>query len=216
VSLEGRRQGLLRLVQQYREQECRRVLAAAQQEAAELLRESFRKERTHLHKRVLAERSRARSLIQAARAEQKTRERWMNERVHLELLESAWPLLKERLLAHWRLPDQRRRWARSYLRQALDLLPRAHWTVRHAPEWREDERREIARELIDVLGRGPAFRSENGIEAGLIVESGGAVLDASLSGLLRDRAGLESRLLALIGAARGTVELFSEDLSQGS
>jgi hypothetical protein len=112
-------------------------------------------------------------------------------------------LLRERLLARWRVPEQRQRWAECYLRQALDLLPRARWTVRHAPEWRERERQGIAAELTGRLGQTPRFQSEGGIEAGLIVESGGAVLDASLEGLLLDRSRLESRLLALVGAGHG-------------
>ncbi len=198
MNLDERRKGMLKLVADYREQECRRILDAARREAAELTRQTFRKERARLHAHVVAERSRARSLIQAARAEQATQERWSNERTSLELLESAWPLLRERLLARWQVPGQRQRWADSYLRQAVELLPPARWMVRHAPEWREKERREIAEQLAERLGHRPRFQSEGGLEAGLVVESGGAVLDASLQGLLRDRARLESRLLALV------------------
>jgi hypothetical protein len=198
VNLDERQQGLLKLVEDYREQECGRILAAARQEAAELRTQSFRKQRARLHSRIVAERSRARLRIQAARAELATRERWTSERTNLELLQTAWPLLRERLLARWRVPEQRQRWAGTYLRQAIALLPRARWTVRHAPEWRESERREIGAELAERLGEAPRFQSDGGIEAGLIIECGGAVLDASLRGLLQDRARLESRLLALI------------------
>ena len=42
----------------------------------------------------------------------------------------------------------------------------------------------MAEELTERLGQA-RFQSEGGIEAGLIVECGGAVLDASLQGLLR-------------------------------
>ena len=201
MNLAERQKGLLKLVEDYREQECRRLLDGARQEAGELLRKRFRRERDQLHKRVLAERSRAQSLIQAARAERATRERRTSEHWSLDLLESAWPLLRERLLARWRVPERRQRWAARYLRQARDLLPRERWTVRHAPEWRESERQAMVVELIEYLGRAPRFQSEGRIAAGLIVESGGAVLDASLEGLLQDRARLEARLLALLGAA---------------
>lgn len=200
MNLSERQEGLLRLVDEYREQECLRVLGAARKEAAELRRQSFRKQRAYLHGRVLAERNRARSRIEAARAEQMTRERWIRERRNLELLQSAWPLVRERLLAHWRVSEQRRRWAETYLHRALEVLPRGRWTVRHAPEWREQERQEVLAELTQVLGQAPRFQSEGDIEAGLIVESRGAVLDASLSGLLQDRKRLEARLLALLAA----------------
>lgn len=203
MNLDERRNGLLKLVAEYREQECRRILSAARQEAAEVTRQSFRKEKEQLHNRVVAERNRARSRIQAARAERATRERQSSERASLDLLERARPLLRERLVARWRVPEQRRRWTASYLHQALDLLPRGRWTVSHAPEWQESEQREMAQELTACLGRTPRFRSEGGIEAGLIVECDGAVLDASLRGLLQDRSRLESRLLALVEEGRG-------------
>ena len=200
MNLDERQKGLLRLVEDYREQECGRILAAARQEAAELVRQSFHKQRGHLHSRVVAERSRAQARIRAARAEQATQERQISEHMNLELLKSAWPLLRERLLAHWQVPEQRGRWAETYLRRALDLLPHGRWTVRHAPEWRDRERGGLLAELTEVLGQAPGFQSEGGIEAGLIVASGGAMLDASLRGLLQDRTGLEARLLALVAA----------------
>ena len=40
--------------------------------------------------------------------------------------------------------------------------------------------------------------------AGLIVESGNALLDASLEGLLRDRKRLEARLLVLLAERGGS------------
>lgn len=203
MRFEERRNGLLRLVTEYREEECRRILTAARQEAAESTRRSFRQARAQLHSRAVAERSRARALIQAARAERATRERRGSEHTSLKLLELAWPLLRERLLARWRLPEGRRRWAASYLNQALDLLPRGRWIVRHAAEWQEVEQREMAQKLTEHLGQPPRFQSESGIEAGLIVECAGALLDASLSGLLQDRSRLESRLLSLIEAGHG-------------
>lgn len=203
MNLAERQRGLLRLVADYREQECRRLLAAAREEAAEIRRQSFRKQRAYLHNYVLAERSRARAEIQAARAEQRTRERGVSERRSLELLQAALPMLRERLLQRWRVPEQRRRWTETYLHRALDLLAHGGWTVRHAAEWHDGERAELRAELTEILGQEPSFRCETAIEAGLIVESGGAVLDASLRGLLQDRTRLEARLLALLAAEAG-------------
>jgi hypothetical protein len=203
MNLDERRKALLRLVQEYRDRECRRILADARKEAAELRRQSFHKQRALLHSRIVAEQSRARVRIQAARAERATQGRWASEKRNLELLQAAWPLVRERLVARWRVSEQRRRWTETYLRRALDLLPGGRWTIRHAPEWCDRERREALAELTEVLGQPPRFQSEEGMEAGLIIESGAAALDASLRGLLQDRAGLEARLLALVaGRAR--------------
>lgn len=201
MNLGERQEGLLKLVEEYRDQECQRILAAARQEAADLRRQSFRKHRAHLHSQVLAERSCARARIQAARAERATRDRLVGEVKNLALLRSAWPLLRERLVVRWRSPEQRRRWTETHLRRALDLLPHGHWTVHHAPGWSDEEQRELLAELTNVLGQAPRLRREANIEAGLIIDSGGALLDASLGGLLQDRSRLEARLLALLAMA---------------
>jgi len=204
MNLGERREALLRLVEDYREQECRRILASAQEEASELRRRAFAKQRAYLHSRVLAERSRIRDSIQGARAERATRQRWTSERRSLELLESAWPLVRERLLARWQVPEQRRHWTSTCLHRALVLLPHGPWIVRHAPQWPDEERRDALMELTEVLGQAPGIRCESGIAAGLIVESGKALLDASLEGLLRDRTRLEARLLVLLAEGDGS------------
>jgi len=198
MKLEDRQAGLLKLVEQYRDQECARLLDAARAEAKALIAETFRKERAFLHGRIVGERSRALARIQAARAERATRERWSSERTSLGLLGSAWPRLRERMVARWADPAGRQVWADRYLREALLVLPKGRWEIRHAADWSEAERREPTAGLTGRLGRSPRFETDGRIAAGLIIACEGAVLDASLDGLLRDRARLEARLLALL------------------
>jgi hypothetical protein len=198
MKLEDRRKALLLVVQEYREQECRRLLDAAQAEAAGLIRDTFRKQRSLLHNRVVAERARAQARIQAARAERATRDRRRTEQASIVLLEAAWPLLRARLADLWSVPERRRAWTERYLRRGLELLPRGRWEVRHAAAWSESERGDAVQELSRRLGRSPRFETDGGMEAGLIIACEGAVLDASLEGLLRDRQRLEARLLALL------------------
>lgn len=201
MNLAEREASLLRLVAEYREQECRRLLDAARAEAVALVAATYQRERAHLHERMVAERRRAHGRIQAAQAERATRERWLTERAHADLLAAAWPRLSEALLARWREPRSRADWVASHLDEALRALPRGRWSVRHAPEWGEEERREPVRRLVEALGEAPRLQTDGGLAAGLVIASAGAVLDASLAGLLRDRARLEARLLALIEAA---------------
>lgn len=199
MNLEERRQGLLQLVEDFRERECRRILGAARAEATQLIDRTYRKQRARLHERILAERVRARARIQAVRAEQATRERLAEEHGDFVLLESAWPLVRERLLAQWRRAEARRLWVETYLHRALDLLPsKEPWTIRHACEWNEQEREAVLAALPGLPDRSPDFVGEEGIEAGLIIASGGTMLDAGLQGLLWDRAHLQARLLALV------------------
>jgi hypothetical protein len=204
MNLEERKAGLLQLVEEYRERECRRLLEAAREEAATLIGQTYRKERAHLHARVVSERSRAQALVQAARAERATRQRWSSERAHLGLLDAAWPRLRARLAARWGEPAGRRVWTERYLAEALGLLPKGRWEIRHAAGWGEEERLGATQELSQRLGCAPRFETDGRIAAGLIVEAGGGVLDASLDGLLRDRRRLEARLLALLRAPAAT------------
>lgn len=199
MTLEDRETRLLGVVEAYREQECRRLLEGAEQEARELLQQAYRKVRRHLHRRVVAERSRARARIEAAQAEQTTRERMSRERWHLVLLETAWPRLEKALLERWGRPDDRREWVSHFVGEALATVPRQAWTIQHAPDLDSAYQEAVRAELTPKLEHAPIFRADPKIRAGLIIRSGDAVLDATLDGLLADRRRMEARLLALLG-----------------
>ena len=198
MKLEDRVQGLLGLVRDYEARECREILAGAQAEVRRLLAETYRRERARLHERVVSERANARSRILAVRAERDTRIRSSSERANARLLELAWPRLRTQLQSRWSAPQTRRVWIGTALSQALAVLPSGRWTVRHPPDWPATERAELRARLESVLGQAPSFLSDGGLIWGLIIEAEGALLDASLDGLLRDRGRIEARLLALL------------------
>jgi len=203
MNVEESAKNLLKLVEGYRSQECREAIDKARAEAAEILRRAWRREREHLHASVQAERSRARALIQAAQAERATRERASGDRQNAVLLAEAWPRLRALLLARWRDPAGRETWLARALDQARKSLPPGPWTVRHAPDWGAPEA--AGPSLAVVAGpkgecRALRFLADSGIAAGLIIEGGAAVLDASLDGLVADRQRLEARFLALLAA----------------
>lgn len=202
MSLEGREHGLLRLVAEQRDATCRRLVAEAEDAARELLRQTHRKERAHLHRRVLEERARIQARIQAVEAERVTRERRQQARSSAGILEQAWPLLQAGLQRRWGDAEGRRHWVGRCVQQALGALPAGAWTVRHAPGWPAVEQQAVREELTRTLGVEPQLRSDASIEAGLIIDSGGACLDGSLRGLLADRQRLEARLLALLAGER--------------
>jgi hypothetical protein len=204
MSLEERERALLRLVAEQKEEACRRLLAEAEDAARELLRQTHRKERAHLHRRVVDERARIQARIQAVEAERVTRERRQQARSSASVLEQAWPLLQLGLQQRWQDPEGRRLWVERCLRQALGALPMGAWTLRHAPGWSPAEQQAVREELTRTLGVEPQLRSDSAIEAGLVIDSGGACLDASLNGLLADRPRLEARLLALLAGENGT------------
>lgn len=197
MKADAREQALLRLIAEYRERDCRRLLEDARRRAAEMRRQTYARERAALHERVRAERSRAEGLIQAARAERATRARRHSEQTDRDVLAQALPALREALRARWREDDSRVAWVRGAFARALALLPRGDWGLRHAPDWPARERAELLTELEQALGAAPGSQSDASISAGLVIRAGGASLDVSLEGLLADRARIEARALAL-------------------
>lgn len=210
MNLEERAKGLLKLVETYRAQECREVLDRAGAESVDILRRAWRRERDHLHTSVEAERTRARSLIQSARAERSTRERSSGDRENARLLALAWPRIEAGLLARWQDPGQRDLWVGRALAAALESLPTGPWTVRHAPDWALPQTAapcvEFTARLAALGAPAPHFAPDPDLTAGLIVVSGAARLDASLTGLLLDRPPLEARLLALLAKAEAAAD----------
>jgi hypothetical protein len=203
MNLDEREAALIRLIEGYREGECRALLGVARAEAREILSRTYRNERARLHARVVAERAGARARIHAAWAERDTRERAGGERTNARILALAWPRLRQRLADRWRAPDSRVAWATGALEQARGLLPAGVWTVRHAPGWDAAEWRPLASALTEALQTEPRFIVDGSLTAGLVITSGGAVLDASLDGLLKDRTRIEARLLALLLGEEG-------------
>lgn len=197
MNSQEREQALLRLIDSYRDQSCRQLRDEAHAKAREILRRAYVKARSTLHQRVLAERSRAEGIIQVAEAERATRLRRWVERHDAELLSAAWPRLREALLARWTAPGTRNAWVDAHLAQAIALLPSGRWRVRHGLDWPDDERAAAVVRIQAASGESPELTADPRIAAGLVLASGGAVLDASLDGLLHDRGRIEARLLAL-------------------
>jgi hypothetical protein len=206
MKVEAREKALLQLVEEHRDRECRRIRENARRRADAMLKQSFEKQRLALHQRVSAERSRAHTLIEAARAERATRERRLGEQRDEAVLAAVWPALRAALLARWQEPGQRQDWVLGALECAVELLPRGDWLVRHAPDLSEDELVRWFQVTSERIGQAPRFLTDPSIGAGLIIACHGAVLDASLEGLLADRHRLEARALALWKDARTSME----------
>jgi hypothetical protein len=192
-----RERSLLALVAEYRDQECRRILDDAGRRAAKLIHDTYGRQRDALHRRVVAERSRAVGLIQAARAEAATRERRRSEAIDSTMIALAWPRLRAALAARWADPQGRRGWVESALGQALRRLPPGDWCIRHPGDWPAAEQDRLAEAVRAHAGVPPDLLADPGIDAGLVIASGNALLDATLDGLLRDREQVRARLLAL-------------------
>ncbi len=198
MKVRDRERDLLKLIEEDRDRECGQLLKRAREEASELLRQTYRRERRDLHRRLVDERARARARIEAAAAEMATHRRQRADKAHFALLAAAWPRLRERLSARWLQPETRRCWADRHLAQALRILPHRAWTIRYAPGWSLQERQAFEEALARDLDDPPGFVEDPAIGAGFVIQTPGASLDASLEGLLADRRALEARLLGLL------------------
>jgi hypothetical protein len=203
MRLEERERRLLDLIAEYRDAECRALLDKARAEARAQIATAYRQARSRLHEHVLMERANARARLHAARAERDTRSRASGERANARLLELAWPLLRQSLLARWADRVTRQIWAEQALALARRTLPSGLWTVHHPPDWVAQEWTPLAMRLTRELATAPRFQADAALSAGLLVVTEGAMLDASLEGLLKDRRRVEARLLSILAQLRG-------------
>lgn len=202
MNTEERERALLKLVADERDKACREIRTEAETRARSLIQDAYRRERAALHERIVAERARAEGILRAAAAERDTAERRRGEHADEALIAAAWPRLKAQLAERWASAEHRRAWVDTTLEQALERLPKRRWTIRHAGGWPQAEREAAQARLRQAGIEPPALRADGDLDAGLIVAAGGAVLDMSLEGLLRDHARIEARLLALAKAQK--------------
>jgi hypothetical protein len=198
MNVAEREQELLGLVREYREGECARLLEAALREGDRLIREAWKEGRRRLHRVVSEERESARSRVRSAEAELSTHRRMHEQRSNLALLNEAWDGVQAELRRQWTDAEGRRHWVEQVLAEAAANLPPGRRTLEYPQGWAETERRAAA-EALTLADSTPPEQVENPhLEAGLVVSSGHARLDASLRGLLADRTTVEARLLALL------------------
>ncbi len=187
---------MLKLVEDHELARCREVMARAQREARQLLREAHAAARERMHRhaqelKYLRNRERGR-----AQAELATAHRQHRQRGDRALLDAGWTQLRQALVARWQAPAARRRWIDNLARAALARLPRGSWTVTCPATWDRTEREALAKQIASALGTAPAWFEDRSVAAGLQFCVGGACLDGTLDGLLADRAAVEAMLLA--------------------
>lgn len=198
-----RKRELIRLVQEYSEQECENLIEEARSRSDSMIRAAHGNARQHLHEAVERERARAVSRIRSAEAELHTRRRSVEQRVAESLLREGWNLLGEQLERRWNTPHGRQQWIMRCAREALDQLPVGKWTIQHPADC---NRTDLDPFFTLVEKQAPKvsleFMIESKIVAGLIIGTANTYLDMSLEGLLADRRSIEARLLALLSRSK--------------
>ena len=197
MSLEETERALLAVVEADRAKRVNAILEEADARARAVLREAHERARREVRDAFLATRLRAEERLIALNARLATARRLNEQRRAAGILAAEWASLPGALLARWRRPDTRTRWARHTARIALGRLPHSGWRIVHPSDWPEAERAELAAHLAGELDAAPSFASDDTIKAGFRIHAGHNVVDATFDGLLADRETIGARLLTL-------------------
>jgi hypothetical protein len=185
---------LLETLRADRERRCRAELDAAAERARSIERAARAEARAKFAAARELERQRYEQALQRARAAVDTR---LRERAHASgraLVASAWQQLPAALVRQWQDAGGRAHWIRRAVQEARRRLRGTDWQVEHAPGLTDAERRQC------VADGAPAarFAEDPALDAGLRIRAEGAVLDATVAGLLADRERVTAGLLAVL------------------
>jgi hypothetical protein len=188
---------LLGVVVENREKRCLELRENARQQASEIIRRAHSKGRVRMHYHIEALREKYRVRVTAATARNQTLLRRQHQKEDRAILDIAWPLLREAILALWNDPVTRRRWLDAAIASASTELREHDWRIEHPPGMGEDIKK-IEQSFSRVKDKGPELSASDDIEAGIRIIAGGTVVDATLEGLLQQRAAIEARIIARI------------------
>jgi hypothetical protein len=216
LTLEQRTAALLALVEDYRARRCAELIEPAQEQARAILRTARAEGRRRVHTTIAEARARLAAEVGAAQARLATERRLAEQRRAVQVLQQGWTALRQQLGARWRDDGARRQWLDAHLARALRVLTpdrpptagrpgadrdaAAPWQIEFAPDWPQDERQEFAARLAAASVAAVNWLPRPEIEGGVRIRAGANVVDATIDGLLADRAAIEGRLLDLLRA----------------
>ena len=189
-------QDMMALLAAHENRETEAVMTSARAEAATIVGAAHREARDRMHRDVTELRRTLRLQVGQAEAALQTATRVHQQRCELALLQAAWPTLEAALRARWEDARARASWVDMVVEQARTTLPPGGWELLHPPSWPQAERDALLRRLADEPGGAPGLNADPAIEAGVLLRSGGASIDATLRGILVDRRSIEAALLA--------------------
>lgn len=188
-------QALLALVEADRAAKCAALQNAARTLATELTAQAHATARQRMRRAIDDERALRAERVGAAAAELQTRRRLAEQARDTALLTNGWEALPAALAARWRDAAARAAWVQRAIAEATAALPRAAWRIVHAPGWPAQEIAAVAGEIAAVTGAAPSFGADAAIAGGLSIAVAGTAIDATVHGLLADRAEIGARLL---------------------
>ena len=199
MNLEQQTLALLKFAADYRADHCQALLAKAREESRRILHAAQIAARHDLRARLSPEREQLAAEVAAAGARLVTQRRLRDQKRIVALLRQAWPILTRVLRERWEARLERASWVVHHLAVAWRALPAGAWIIQHPPNWPAAEREQAGRWLQAHGIEGARFEPDPKLHAGIRVVCGSNILDASLEGLLAERAQIEGRLLHYLG-----------------
>lgn len=198
--VDAQMDALLRRVARERETRCRRVLEAADEQAAGIVARARVEARARVRQAVADERAAVAQALGARRAALDTvRRRDMQARVRAAL-DVAWDAMPAAIDAVWHDRAARDRWCRAARLAAAAVLESATGLVVEIDATSDEDDESAVRAAFD--GDSAIVRRVEGIGAGVRVRAGRACVDASWRGLLASRERVEAALLGeILGGA---------------
>jgi len=183
------------------ERERRRILDEAAREADAIRDRARDKARRQTRRAFEDMRESGRRRLAQVRAELETSRRHDESVRALETLAVAWPRLRDALAHRWGDETSGATWMREQVALALSRLGPRGWVVRH-PAGADASRVAALRDMLAAQGvADAALRADTGLDAGLVIEAGGARLDGTPQALLAVGTAVEAALLAEVARA---------------
>jgi hypothetical protein len=206
MPLERKTQALIDLVQGATASRRDELIGAAKSRAKALFREAHAEARRKMQRAFEDERRRARERLAAAQATLETRRRLALQRRNAALLDVGWQMLPDALVERWQHEGMRARWIARALAAARQALPKHGWRIVYPPEWSDAERDALVETIVRETGLAPELHPDPALRAGIAIVTDGTTIDATLAGLLADRADIGASLLQRLDEQHPTVQ----------
>lgn len=189
---------LLGVISASREQRCAEICDAASIQSEAIVKQAHSRVRARMHHHILALREKYRERVTSAYARNQTLIRQQQQVVDKELLDMAWPLLRQALQSLWDDPVFRQKWLDSAIAKASSVFLMADWCIEYPANLTAQDIEHLKYEVITTYNKTAELAATDEIKAGIRIRADGTTVDATLDGLLRQRAVIEAMLISRI------------------
>jgi hypothetical protein len=189
---------LLKVVDQYENEHCNAIRDRASAHAAKIIREAYVHARERTTRSIEEIRSQSLQDLKMAEANLQTKIRLARHKLDEAFLEQAWVQLRDALCKRWLDVERRNEWLNEIIQQADASLVSRSWLM-ECPDTLSDKECAELKSQLDTLGLDSVeMKPGKDINAGLRICAGGACIDGTVDGLLKQRARIEEMFLASI------------------